>query len=277
MNLSANEKTTLFLPAGQVLSVVAASGASGSAIRMAKLPGGGDAQSITAIAGANLTFGPYAATERFEIICTAGTLTITTAVHDPSLYATDEELADATTDISPAILQLPEKTPVNAVAATKVLTFAGQPNNGETVTIGGQVYTFKTALTTNPAPVPNEVLIGADAEASRNNLVAAINKGAGEGTTYGTGTVANAYVTATATSTDKVTATAKTAGAAGNDIAVDTDVTGASWADGVSGVNSTTGKDREMCADANYYYISFGESTVSTQNWRKFAKGDVYY
>ena len=47
--MNANEKTTLFLPAGQVLSVVAASGASGSAIRMAKLPGGGDAQSITAI------------------------------------------------------------------------------------------------------------------------------------------------------------------------------------------------------------------------------------
>ena len=93
MNLSANEKTTLFLPAGQVLSVVAASGASGSAIRMAKLPGGGDAQSITAIAGANLTFGPYAATERFEIICTAGTLTIATAFPDPATLATDIEVA----------------------------------------------------------------------------------------------------------------------------------------------------------------------------------------
>ena len=93
MNLSANEKTTLFLPAGQVLSVVAASGASGSAIRMAKLPGGGDAQSVTAIAGANLTFGPYAQTERFEIICTAGTLTIATAFPDPATLATDIEVA----------------------------------------------------------------------------------------------------------------------------------------------------------------------------------------
>ena len=33
--MNANEQQTLFLPAGQVLSVVAASGASGSAIRMA--------------------------------------------------------------------------------------------------------------------------------------------------------------------------------------------------------------------------------------------------
>lgn len=93
MNLSANEKTTLFLPAGQVLSVVAASGASGSAIRMAKLPGGGDAQSVTAIAGADLSFGPYAQTERFEIICTAGTLTIATAFPDPATLATDIEVA----------------------------------------------------------------------------------------------------------------------------------------------------------------------------------------
>ena len=66
--MNANEKTTLFLPAGQVLSVVAASGASGSATRLAKLPGGGDAQSITAIAGADLSFGPYAATANWRRI-----------------------------------------------------------------------------------------------------------------------------------------------------------------------------------------------------------------
>lgn len=156
MNLSANEKTTLFLPAGQVLSVVAASGASGSAIRMAKLPGGGDAQSITAIAGANLTFGPYAATERFEIICTAGTLTISTAFPDPATLATDIEVAavvaalltgtlagsdtahaptvKATYDAlalkanltNPAFVSvgLPEKTPVNATGTTLTLPVA---------------------------------------------------------------------------------------------------------------------------------------------------------
>jgi len=156
MNLSANEKTTLFLPAGQVLSVVAASGASGSAIRMAKLPGGGDAQSITAIAGANLTFGPYAATERFEIICTAGTLTIATAFPDPATLATDIEVAAVVAALltgtlsgsdtahaptvkavfdalalkanltNPAFVSvgLPEKTPVNATGTTLTLPVA---------------------------------------------------------------------------------------------------------------------------------------------------------
>jgi len=83
--MNANEKQTLHLPAGQVLSIVAASGASGLAIRLAKLPGGGDAQSITAITtGATFTFGPYAETERFEIICTVGALTITTEPWDPA-------------------------------------------------------------------------------------------------------------------------------------------------------------------------------------------------
>ena len=118
MNLSANEKTTLFLPAGQVLSVVAASGASGSAIRMAKLPGGGDAQSVTAIAGANLTFGPYAATERFEIICTAGTLTIATAFPDPATLATDIEVAAVVAALLTGTLSGSDTTHAPTVKAT---------------------------------------------------------------------------------------------------------------------------------------------------------------
>ena len=234
MNLSANEKTTLFLPAGQVLSVVAASGASGSAIRMAKLPGGGDAQSITAIAGADLSFGPYAQTERFEIICTAGTLTIATAVpvpdtdsamtansdnRVPSQKAVKSAIAagvagvDSLSELLPATAEndfivagadpfawakktldqtkaiiglptptaensflvsgadpftlaektlaqtlailgrgaageyvLPEKTPINAVAASKTLTFTGNAEDSETVSIGGQSYKFQIAI-----------------------------------------------------------------------------------------------------------------------------------
>jgi len=65
--------------------------------------------------------------------------------------------------------------------------------NGDTVTIGGQTYTFQTSLT----DTANFVLIGANASASLDNLKSAINATAGAGTTYGTGTVANASVTAT--------------------------------------------------------------------------------
>ena len=156
MNLSANEKTTLHLSAGQVLSITAAAGVTGSVVRLPLLPGGGDAQSVTAIAGASLTFGPYAATERFEIICTAGTLTYATAAFDPATLATDVEVAAVAAALlvgtlsgtdtthaptnkaaydalalkanltNPAFVSvgLPEKTPINATGTTLTLPVA---------------------------------------------------------------------------------------------------------------------------------------------------------
>ena len=79
------------------------------------------------------------------------------------------------------------------------------------------------------------VLIGVDAETSIDNLVLAINdgvagNGAGEGTLYGTGTVAHPTVSAEKTAADTFTATALSVGVAGNDIDSETDVSLASWA-----------------------------------------------
>ncbi len=76
--MNANENVTLHLPAGQVLTITASAGATGSVVRLSRVPGGGDSQSTTAIAGANLYFGPYADTERFQVFCTAGTVTYST-------------------------------------------------------------------------------------------------------------------------------------------------------------------------------------------------------
>ena len=118
MNLSANEKTTLHLSAGQVLTITAAAGVTGSVVRLPLLPGGGDAQSVTAIAGANLTFGPYAATERFEIICTAGTLTIATAFPDPATLATDIEVAAVVAALLTGTLSGSDTTHAPTVKAT---------------------------------------------------------------------------------------------------------------------------------------------------------------
>lgn len=117
-----------------------------------------------------------------------------------------------------------------AVTASKVLTASAiTAANTQTVTIGGQVYTFNTSLT-NTA---NNVLIGADTTAMMLNLSRAINGGAGAGTLYGTGTVANASVSAIA-ATNTLTATALTAGTSGNSIAISETLTNSAWASGAT-------------------------------------------
>lgn len=123
-------------------------------------------------------------------------------------------------------------------AAAKVLTFTSNPAAADTVTIGTNTYTFRASLTT-PATA-NEVLIGADLTASRNNLVAAVMRAAGAGTTYGSDTTANAAATAVATSTDALTATAKTKGTSGNAIAIAEASANAAWAGGATTLSGGT-------------------------------------
>lgn len=94
------------------------------------------------------------------------------------------------------------------VAATNVLTLTGLPIANETVTIDDITYTF--VATPNAA---YEVQIGADASATLDNLIAAMQAGAGAGTVYGTGTVAHPTVTVAAGAGDTMTLTANTPGA----------------------------------------------------------------
>lgn len=103
-------------------------------------------------------------------------------------------------------------TALTGVKATGVLNAAGVFSDGETVTINGKSYTMKTTLS-NPAQM-NEVLIGASAAASLDNIKLAINQGSvayptatddsGVGSTWSTGTVRHANVIATTnTNTDQ--------------------------------------------------------------------------
>lgn len=126
-----------------------------------------------------------------------------------------------------------------AVAATAVLTSdETQVTAGKTVTIGDQVYTFVAALTPVSGPrqyVPNEVLIGADADASMQNLIYAINGvAAHRGTKYSMGTDANPWVSAGSLSSHAFTVTARTTGAGGNSIAKAEDDAHLDW-DGSGG------------------------------------------
>lgn len=125
------------------------------------------------------------------------------------------------------------------VAATKALTISAiTAADTQTVTIGGQVYTFNTSLT-NTA---NNVLIGADVTAMAANLASAINAGAGAGTTYGTGTVANTSVSATS-ALGVLTVTARTPGSAGNAITISETLTNGAWAGGATTLSGGAGAD----------------------------------
>jgi hypothetical protein len=110
------------------------------------------------------------------------------------------------------------KTALTEVKATGVFTLADVPHDGDTVTIGplgyGQIYTFKTALTSTSAE--NEILIEVSASASLDNLVSAINKTSGGGTKYGSDTVENSYIVAAAGAGDTIDATAKEVGTESN-------------------------------------------------------------
>jgi hypothetical protein len=68
----------------------------------------------------------------------------------------------------------------NQLTSSAVLALATQPTDGDTVTVNGIVYTYKTTL----GSTPGNVLIGASADAARANLAAAVNRGAGAGSTY---------------------------------------------------------------------------------------------
>jgi hypothetical protein len=270
-----NHSETTVLPAGQVLTIATSSGSAGLVVRLAASPGGGDSQSVTQYAGSALAFGPYAGTEQFKISCTAGSITATMAVFDPSADATDVELAAAvaaarTTSITDSdlthspdgnsifdalalkapvanptftgtaafgIITLPEKTPVNAVAASGVVTFTGQPLAHVAIATATGTVTF-----TGTPEADQHLVIG-----TQTFHFVAARAGAGEitinadNTQQAVNTVAavTADIAAEATATNLagvVTLTAAVAGAAGN-IALTTNATGTA----VSGAGLLTG------------------------------------
>lgn len=134
-------------------------------------------------------------------------------------YSTSRKVAgsDIEVEVSGKAIVVNLKTSAG-VKATATLTSSGVFSDTETVTIGDVTYTFKTALSTGPT-VPYEVLIGASAAASLDNLKSAVNGTAGAGTTYSTGTEAHPDVEATTNADDSQLFVAREIGAAGNLIA----------------------------------------------------------
>lgn len=120
---------------------------------------------------------------------------------------------------------------------TATLTLTANPTAGETVTIGGVVYTFRAALA-----AAYDVLIGAAGTNTRDNLLNAINKGAGEGSTYGTGTVQHPQVVAASNGTLAIDLTARKTTAATGTVALAETSGVASW-------------NRSVMADGAFYVL----------------------
>lgn len=170
-------------------------------------------------------------------------------VQNFSLYQNSDNLA------VPLVVTDDSGNPVNlgtaAVTATQVMTISGVGSLADsTVTLGDVTYTFKSALT----GAADEVLF-TDATDAALNLIAALDAGAGEGTVYGTGTVANPKVVGVSGGVGIVDLYAIDPGVVGNSIvstATDGgDVTfthGAAFVGGVDGteltwVLATSGKE----------------------------------
>lgn len=123
-------------------------------------------------------------------------------------------------------------TTTSGVKATQVLTSTDVFTDGETVTVGAQIYTFVTAL----SGASYEVLIGASAAASLDNFKSAINDSGTAGTHYGLATVAHPDVTATTNTATAQTIEYANVGVAGNSV-----VTTETCADVAWGAGTMTG------------------------------------
>ncbi len=149
-----------------------------------------------------------------------------------------------------------------------------------TTTVTGASWGAGTLANGDDADTANDVLIGALATDTIDNLILAINAGAGAGVNYGTATTINADVTAAIGDGDTMGATAKVKGVVGNAIPKSEDNANMDW-DGVGayltgGVDGTVGVANETCADGSYFYHAIAANTIADANWRRVALGSAY-
>lgn len=132
--------------------------------------------------------------------------------------------------------------------AAGTLTANANPAAGTTLRLGSFIYTFVAALT----GAPRQVKIGVSASATLDNLIAAINSGAGADSVYTASTPPNPDATAAAGTGDTMDVTAAYAGLASNEVV-------------------TTGSGSDIKATGT---LTFTPGTITTQTIRL---GASYY
>lgn len=211
-------------------------------------------------------------------------------IRDPEIREELDNIftGESEVNISVSGINLPEETPVNAVAATAELNLAATPTDGDTVTIGEKTYEFVDTLSEDTgSAVENEILIDGSANNAGTNLKNALEGGGTEGTDYSTGTTGVDGVSAAVEdggSTVKLTADTK--GTAAHSIELDETLSDASseWDDTgdlesdrlAGGVDGTVGNKYDMYVDGSYLYVAVDDNTVSDDNWRRVSLGSAY-
>lgn len=142
-----------------------------------------------------------------------------------------------------------------ADAATGSLTFTGVVADGQTVTIGSEVYEFDTDSDVTAGNIAVDVSGGVTAAAAVTALVTAI-------------TAESALVTAVDDTGDVVTVTATTAGVAGNSIATTETCTNASW-----GAATLTGGLDANTKILNTYTFASGSQVITFPEPINFVTG----
>lgn len=157
--------------------------------------------------------------------------------------------------------------PVKAVAnvnATGTIQFTGKGTAADTFTVGDDTFTLVAS-----DPAAGEVLIGADAEGTRDNALAVLQAAAAE-----------LGVTVEATSTDTITVTAVAAGVAGNAVALAKSSTAitvsgsGTLAGGVNRVLGTPAPAGAWRSDGTDAWFAVTDCTVDdTSGWKKVTLG----
>lgn len=167
--------------------------------------------------------------------------------------------------IDGGFINLPKKTPVNAVAATGTLTFTDAASDGETVTIGKNIYEFDTGDGVAEGNIAVDISGGATAPTVVTALVTAMTE--------------NADVTAVDGTGDTVVITAKIKGTAANTIATTTTCVNASFGNATlsGGVDGTIADGVGFhYRDDNYLYWTVDGNGISDTNWRRISLGTSY-
>lgn len=137
-----------------------------------------------------------------------------------------QAIVRATTYLDSRFSFIGVKLVTSNVQASDALNATANFANGETLTIGGKVYTFQTVLTN----VDGHVLIGANTDASLTNLISAINLSGGTpGVNYAASQTLDGNVSATKPASGSIMVLAIVAGVSGNTIAVSSTAANASW------------------------------------------------